>query len=299
MPDQGRNHLVSETCRWRSIPASLLSEKGIVHLREPAGSDLSGVLDRLRNGEYDKPFVTDDGTSRRLHFNFRFVQSEMNLQDPDALSFAYTRKMMAFLLFAPRPKHVVIIGLGGGSLTKFCYRGLPRTRVTTIEIDEDVIGFGELFEIPPPDARLRIVHADATEYFARSEEQADVVMLDGCDYDGVSPALCEAAFYRNVRDRLSAKGVLVANLIGRSGRSLALQRLIGEVFGGRTMTMDVRGGGNRLMFAFNEADFAPDWQAIREEARKLEHRHRLDFPGFMRKLQYSYRGPAADRKAAR
>ena len=299
MPDQGRNHLVSETCRWRSIPASLLSEKGIVHLREPAGSDLSGVLDRLRNGEYDKPFVTDDGTSRRLHFNFRFVQSEMNLQDPDTLSFAYTRKMMAFLLFAPRPKHVVIIGLGGGSLTKFCYRGLPRTRVTTIEIDEDVIGFGELFEIPPPDARLRIVHADATEYFARSEEQADVVMLDGCDYDGVSPALCEAAFYRNVRDRLSAKGVLVANLIGRSGRSLALQRLIGEVFGGRTMTMDVRGGGNRLMFAFNEADFAPDWQAIREEARKLEHRHRLDFPGFMRKLQYSYRGPAADRKAAR
>lgn len=299
MPDQGRNHLVNETCRWRSIPASLLSEKGIVHLREPAGSDLSGVLDRLRNGEYDKPFVTDDGTSRRLHFNFRFVQSEMNLQDPDTLSFAYTRKMMAFLLFAPRPKHVVIIGLGGGSLTKFCYRGLPRTRVTTIEIDEDVIGFGELFEIPPPDARLRIVHADATEYFARSEEQADVVMLDGCDYDGVSPALCEAAFYRNVRDRLSAKGVLVANLIGRSGRSLALQRLIGEVFGGRTMTMDVRGGGNRLMFAFNEADFAPDWQAIREEARKLEHRHRLDFPGFMRKLQYSYRGPAADRKAAR
>jgi spermidine synthase len=290
---------VNETCRWRSIPASLLSEKGIVHLREPAGSDLSGVLDRLRNGEYDKPFVTDDGTSRRLHFNFRFVQSEMNLQDPDTLSFAYTRKMMAFLLFAPRPKHVVIIGLGGGSLTKFCYRGLPRTRVTTIEIDEDVIGFGELFEIPPPDARLRIVHADATEYFARSEEQADVVMLDGCDYDGVSPALCEAAFYRNVRDRLSAKGVLVANLIGRSGRSLALQRLIGEVFGGRTMTMDVRGGGNRLMFAFNEADFAPDWQAIREEARKLEHRHRLDFPGFMRKLQYSYRGPAADRKAAR
>ncbi len=290
---------MNETCRWRSIPASLLSEKGIVHLREPAGSDLSGVLDRLRNGEYDKPFVTDDGTSRRLHFNFRFVQSEMNLQDPDTLSFAYTRKMMAFLLFAPRPKHVVIIGLGGGSLTKFCYRGLPRTRVTTIEIDEDVIGFGELFEIPPPDARLRIVHADATEYFARSEEQADVVMLDGCDYDGVSPALCEAAFYRNVRDRLSAKGVLVANLIGRSGRSLALQRLIGEVFGGRTMTMDVRGGGNRLMFAFNEADFAPDWQAIREEARKLEHRHRLDFPGFMRKLQYSYRGPAADRKAAR
>lgn len=290
---------MSEPSRWCSIPASLLSEKGIVHLREPPGSDLSGVLHRLRNGEYDKPFVTDDGTSRRLHFNFRFVQSEMNLLNPDSLSFAYTRKMMAFLLFAPRPKHIVIIGLGGGSLTKFCYRGLPRTRVTTIEIDADVIGFGELFEIPAPDARLRIVHADATEYFARSEEEADVVMLDGCDYDGVSPALCEAAFYRDVRARLSPDGLLVANLIGRAGRSIALQRLIGEVFGGQTMTLDVRGGGNRLLFAFNDAHFAPDWQAIREEAHKLEHRHGLDFPGFMRKLQYSYRKLAPAQRTTR
>ena len=287
---------MSDNTRWCSIPASLLSEKGVVRLMEPPDSDVARLAHSIRNGDYAKPFVTDDGTSRRLHFNFRFVQSEMNLHSPDTLTFAYTRKMMAFLLFAPRPKHIIIIGLGGGSLTKFCYRQLPRTRVTTIEIDADVIGFGDLFEIPAQDARLKIVHADATEYFATSEEEADVVMLDGCDYDGVSPALCDAAFYRNVRERLSPDGLLVANLIGRAGRSIALQRLISEVFGGQTMTLDVRGGGNRLLFAFNNRDFVPDWQAIRDEAHKLDHRHGLDFSGFMRKLQYSYRKLGPERQ---
>ena len=37
--------------------------------------------------------------------------------------------MMGFLLFKPQPRSIGMIGLGGGSLAKFCYRYLSRTRI--------------------------------------------------------------------------------------------------------------------------------------------------------------------------
>src|SRR5436190_22175867 len=106
--------------------------------------------------------------------------------------------MMAFLLFLTRPKHVLIVGLGGGSLTKFCYRELPRARITTVEIDEDVIAFGELFGVPAPDERMSIVHADATDYFATTANRADVILLDGFDKIGIASTFCDVQFYQNL-----------------------------------------------------------------------------------------------------
>jgi spermidine synthase len=55
-----------------------------------------------------------------MHFTSLATQSAMSLSEPDALIAQYTRKMMSFLLFNPDPKHIVMIGLGGGSLAKYC-----------------------------------------------------------------------------------------------------------------------------------------------------------------------------------
>ena len=80
------------------------------------------LYERMMTGRYDKPFIVDDGCTRQLYFSGCFVQSSMRLDDPFDLDFAYTRKMMAFLLFVPDPGHVLMVGLGGGSLAKFCHR---------------------------------------------------------------------------------------------------------------------------------------------------------------------------------
>ena len=61
---------------------------------------------------------------------------------------SYTRAMMAFLLFNPEPRHVLMIGLGGGSLAKYCHRKLPATRITVLELDHDVIALRAKFGIP-------------------------------------------------------------------------------------------------------------------------------------------------------
>ena len=266
------------------IPAAFLHEKGVIRLHEEEGTDLYRLAMQLLDGEYPKPFVIDDGKIRRLHFSLALVQSEMLIADPWSLHLAYTREMMAFLLFLPRPRHVVIVGLGGGSLTKFCYRHLPRTRVTTVELSSDVIAFREQFALPFDDERQAIVCADAVEYFATTEEEADVVLLDGYDDNGIVPAFCDERFYAHLHASLSPRGILVCNLALRGEDRDAHLDLLSESFDGRVRVLDVAGDGNRIAFAFNDPNFAPDWTHIRREARALREATGLAFDSFARRL---------------
>jgi spermidine synthase len=107
------------------------------------------VLRKVVSGEYDRPFVIDDGSTRTLHFSLSLIQSTMSLKEPFALELDYTQAMMSFLLFLARPQHIFMLGLGGGSLAKFCWRHVGSARITVVEIDPDVIAFRDEFELPP------------------------------------------------------------------------------------------------------------------------------------------------------
>jgi len=284
----GSRRKTSDGEDWCMIPGSLVGERGMLRLREPAWSDRQELAERLRQGDYRKPFVLDDGATRRLHFGLDFVQSEMSLGEPDALSLRYTQAMMAFLLFLPRPRQIVIVGLGGGSLSKFCRRELPQARVTTVEVDEDVLALAELFDLPEADAQLRLVHADAAEYFAGEGAPAEVILVDGCDAGGTAPAFNNGAFYRNVRARLRAHGIAVFNVTGPPSRVKSHLGLIGQAFDGHALTIEVSDCRNRIVYAWNGA-MPADWKALAPRADELALRLGLDFPDYARQLQRAAR----------
>lgn len=277
-----------EPGQWWEIPARFQRQRCVLRLFEKPDVGVPELLQRVRSGDYARPFVLDDGAIRRLHFGLRYVQSEMILEDPDALSLAYTRAMMACLLFQPQPQKILIVGLGGGSLTKFCHRQLPGSRTTSIEIDPLVIEMGRLFEIPPPDSRLRVVQADAVEFLARTHERFDLILLDGCDSQGVAGAFCEEGFYRRLRTRLRPGGVVAVNLIGPAAAMRRLRALIAEVFGQKLIVLDVDNGRNRIAFAFCGPGFPPDWPALKRRAAGLQRRHGLDFLDYAVSLQRSF-----------
>src|SRR5690349_7442320 len=99
------------------------------------------------------PLVRTRGGRRTLEFVPGDVQSEMRLARPDDLVLAYARAMMCFALFVPRPRHILMVGLGGGSLAKFCYRHFPYARITVVELRADVIALRGQFRVPPDDQR--------------------------------------------------------------------------------------------------------------------------------------------------
>src|SRR3954464_3646611 len=94
---------------------------------------------RFSNLNFDAPFVAQDGNSRSLHFTLGETQSAMRLDRPDELAIDYTRTMMGFLLLNPRPRNITMIGLGGGSLVKFCRRHLRLAPMTVVENNPGVV----------------------------------------------------------------------------------------------------------------------------------------------------------------
>ncbi len=274
---------------WCSIPAHLLNQDGVIWLNEPTYADRTDLAERILEGNYEKPFVVDDGITRRLHFDFRYVQSEMRVNHPYELVSAYTQKMMAFLLFNSKPKHVIVVGLGGGSLTKFSYRQLPKTRITTVEMNADVIAFSDLFELPDQDRRMSIVQADAADYFATIDTRADVILLDACDKIGIAPRFKDICFYQHLRERRRPHGLLALNLIGQGDHLAVHLKLLSSVFSNNLLVIDVSCSTNRIAFAFNNIEFRPDWEKINSRANKLEHEHGLDFPRYARLLQRSHK----------
>ena len=292
----GSSPPLQRTGEGAAAPAAPFNGTGFIPPRDIPDEHIRRPPPRPRQDGEPDPFVVDDGVIRALHFSPYFVQSEMSVDEPYALKLAYTRQMMAFLLFLPRPKRVVIVGLGGGSLTKFCYRELPRACITTVEVDQGVIDCAPFFQIPAEDQRMRIVHADAVAYFAAGAEPADVILIDGCDELGIVPAFGHASFYESLRAGLRPGGLLVVNLIGPDEVVERHRGLIADTFGGRLIVQDVASEGNCIAFAFNPPWRAPDWPAIEREARKLARRHGLDFAAFARKLQRGYEQQAQWRR---
>lgn len=266
------------------MPGKVSGEPVKVQVLEPAESDPQALYQRIMDGVYDRPFIIDDGETRQLLFSLDFIQSAMRIDDPFALEFAYTRKMMAFVLFVSSPRHVLMVGLGGGSLAKFCHRHLPRARLTVVEIDPDVIALRESFGVPD-DKRLAIVQADAAVYLPAAEGDTDVLLLDGFDSKGIAPAFLSRGFYRAGRNRLRPGGMAVANFAGPRkywSRHLAL---LNEAFEGRVQVGTVPGGDNHIAFAFADAGFPLDWQVLEKRAGRLAERFPLDFSAIMDSLR--------------
>ena len=201
------------------------------------------------------PLVRTCGDVRTLEFLPGEVQSAMRLSRPSALLLDYARAMMCFALFVPHPRHILMVGLGGGSLAKFCYRCFPHARITVLELRADVIALREQFGVPPDDARFTVVRADAAPYLAHvagvagARARVDVLLVDGFTAAGLPPALGSARFYADCRRVLSPGGVLVANMFSYDAQYAAMLGRLNWIFGSHVCRLDKVAGNNCILFA--------------------------------------------------
>ena len=147
-----------------------------------------------------------------LHFNAFEVQSAMYKHAPDDLVLGYTRTMMNFLIFNQQPRCIGMIGLGGGSLPKACYRRLPQAMISVAEINPEVIALRDCFFIPTDSERFAVYCEDGAEFVRRQRGRFDVLLVDGFDGTGQPPQLCSQRFYRDCYRSLSPQGLLVVNI---------------------------------------------------------------------------------------
>jgi spermidine synthase len=230
-----------------------------------------------------KPVISRREDRLILTFDEQRVQSEMRIDAPNELVLGYTRTMMGFLLLKPEPAHIAMIGLGGGSLLKYCYARLPDTTLTVVEIDPDVIALRERFCIPDNDERLQVICEDGAGFVSDVVARYDVLMVDGFTRSGQPASLGTQRFYNDCHDCLSDDGILVVNL---SDLNLGFEQLVARIRHSfkQVWVIDAEGSTNQIVFAGKGQAMITTTDEMLDRFELLQPHHALNlyrtFQGF-------------------
>lgn len=232
------------------------------------------------------PYIVEDDEFKLLQFSEWDIQSKMRKAAPNELVFSYTQAMVAFMLFVATPKNILVVGLGGGSLSKFCYHYLPATRITTVEISQEVIDLRNDFCVPPDNDRFRVIHADIASWLDGKKEIADVILLDGYGDNGIPKSLSSMSFHACCRAALTATGILVANInLGAIDSSTDARTML-ETSVGQTIQIRSAAGYNDILLAFRNS-VLPPVKILKARALALREETGVDFPLLLDKLRSS------------
>lgn len=222
---------------------------------------------------------------RALHLGSATIQSAMRIRDPFALELAYTRGMMCFLLFHHSVRHMLTIGLGGGSIAKYVHAYCPEIESKVIEINPRIIQVAHnQFCVPENDERLEVIEADGLQYLAEHKEVADVLMIDAFDSNGIPPDFCSQDFFDQCADSLKYDGILVINLWGSDKNFDIYLSRIEQSFAGKALILPTGRPGNIAVFGFKREPADLRLSSLRTRAKALEKTHKIEFLQFVEKL---------------
>ena len=257
-----------------------------------------GTLVHEVQSPYSHIQVYDSGGRRAVYFGGeqggRVVETLMDLREPHVLQHGYVRAAMAAFLYRPRAESCLLIGLGGGSMVRFINRHFPDLRLDVVELDPAMVAVARDFFGTTDGARTRIVVADGRAHLERAGERYDVILIDAhlhpgerTDATGHPLSLQGEEFYRSIRRRLNARGVVMFNIL----MGPDAQRYVEGIRKAFTATdiYSPRATGNFVVFASPDALLAGESE-LRERAREFDRRGTYGF-SFERVLDDRERGP--------
>lgn len=241
---------------------------------------------------------------RSLHFGTAARQSAIDLSLPDHIELTYIRSMLVPLLFVPRPRHILLLGLGGGTLARFFLRHFSELQIEAVELRAAVVAVAQDYfdlDLKPP---LEIHVMDAHQYLEQKVKQVserfDLILVDVFDAEGPSVVLDEPGFFSGISALMSPRGVMALNLwSGGSPSWQAIHEEIQSHFRGTLATLMVPGRGNRICVALGEAHGKLNLKSLGQEARTLEQRLGIEFVRLFERLEFPLRrSPNASGSAA-
>jgi spermidine synthase len=229
---------------------------------------------------------------RSLHFGSHPRQSSMLLTDPYRLELDYVRAMTSWLLFKPTfDDDALLVGLGGGSLTKHLLQYFPMCRLKAVEYRKSVVKIAHSYFDLPLDPRLKIIVDDGGDYIRQRaeacQEHYGLLFIDAFDHEGMASSICNEAFFDACKVLLKKDGILVMNLWGGTNNPQFQQvsQWLARVFNWQTLFLPVRDKGNIIALAFNNYSPLYSLQELRANALALEQHYQIEFPTFLKDLK--------------
>jgi len=171
---------------------------------------------------YRNILVEDNDDLRCLKFNVKSTKTQQScflMSQPQKLVFNYTKLLMASLLFNTEPKRILIVGLGGGTMSNTLAQLYPQSQIDNVEIDPAVIkvardyfGFFENDKVTTytQDGRIFIKRA------LLKKQSYDWIILDAFNGDYIPEHLMTKEFLQEAKDLLSDNGILSSNTFSLS-----------------------------------------------------------------------------------
>ena len=166
--------------------------------------------------EYNNLFIDKHGSLLGLSSRYQgrpdYIESIVDLKDPDNMPVSYDQIMPVALTYPPAIKHILMIGLGAGSISTYLGRAMPDAQIDVVELDPGVIAAGRKYFGLEESERVHFIESDGRVYLNRHNELYDVILLDAFRELGVPFHLLTKEFYALVKEHLALGGAIACNV---------------------------------------------------------------------------------------
>lgn len=158
--------------------------------------------------------VRTAGQTVRLYSN-GVLHSQYNPSNPISGAIWDLLLLPGFLLNTP-PKHILLLGLGGGTLVHLIRFFFPCAHITCIDLDNEHIKIAKTF-FKIPTKNVTIIHGDAYEEMKKIKQKFDWVIDDVFQHVSGEPERGseEHRLLKTYKGNLAKQAVLSLNVIGR------------------------------------------------------------------------------------
>ncbi len=237
--------------------------------------------------QHEEVTLSESDGVRYLHFGTEWVQGAIRLARPAELVLEYTRQMMAWLLFLEPPRDAAIgqLGLGAGSLTRYCLKHTS-SPLTVVEWNPQVTFVCHMHMKLPDTPRLTIDQDDAALWVADPARygQCPILMVDLYDAQAQGPVRDSVEFYRDCRRVLGEVGVMTVNLFGNHESFPHNLANLEQAFDGRLALLPQIDAGNQIVLAFSGPPLEIDSRSLLERADVVESQYGLPARRWARSL---------------
>lgn len=199
------------------------------------GSKITGrrkrkILYKTRT-DFNNLTVTRKGDIVTLWSPANVRQTVIDLGNPTLPCLEYAKYTYLSLAFCPYPGSILIMGLGGGALPVMFYHTCPKASIDVVEIDPEIPIIAKKYFNFFMDSRLELFLDDAFSFIQNANKKYDVIMMDAYIGRKQHRPLTTTEFFMEIKNRLTPKGLLTANLMTKNkSRFATMKSRIGSVF---------------------------------------------------------------------
>lgn len=134
--------------------------------------------------------------------------------DADELGFPYTKLMVRGLEQIEDPQKVLVIGDGGGLISREILKNYPDIMIDAVDIDEKIFELGKKYLYFEDSPHINKIVADGRNFLRNSGGDYDAIFIDA--FNGSTPVLhlYVKEMFELAKEKMAPDGVLALNIFG-------------------------------------------------------------------------------------